>query len=225
MSFTIVIAPSGFKESLSVNDVIRAIGHGVRTALPDARILEAPMLDGGEGFTQALVNATCGTLHQVTVTGPVGMPVLSFFGIMGGTGPRIAVLEMAAAAGLLLVPRTLRDPGLTTSYGVGQLIRRAMDQGLRRILVEYSDSGINDGGAGMAQALGARLLDADGEEIDFGGYGLSRRARIDLSGMEPWLAEVPSTRPSTGTMSCWTRKGSACLWPAKRRIRRSGGGA
>lgn len=190
MTFTILVAPSGFKESLSVDDVTRAISKGVRSALPSARVLEAPMVDGGEGFTEALVNATQGTLHEATVTGPVGDPVASFFGLMGGSGPRTAVLEMAAAAGLSLVPKSMRDPGRTTSYGVGELIRRALDHGADRILVGCGDSGINDGGAGMAQALGARLLDSDGEEIGFGGYELSRLARIDSSGLDPRLAQV-----------------------------------
>ncbi|MGZ2255941.1 glycerate kinase [Roseobacter sp. A03A-229] len=190
MTFTILVAPSGFKESLSVDDVTRAISEGVRSALPSARVLEAPMVDGGEGFTEALVNATQGTLQEATVTGPVGDPVASFFGLMGGSGPRTAVLEMAAAAGLSLVPKSMRDPGRTTSYGVGELIRRALDHGADRILVGCGDSGINDGGAGMAQALGARLLDSDGEEIGFGGYELSRLARIDTSGLDPRLARV-----------------------------------
>ncbi|MCV3271307.1 glycerate kinase [Roseobacter sinensis] len=190
MTFTILVAPSGFKESLSVDDVTRAISKGVRSALPAARVLEAPMVDGGEGFTQALVNATGGRLHEATVTGPVGAPVSSFFGIMGGPGPRTAVLEMAAAAGLSLVPKTMRDPGRTTSYGVGELILRALDQGVDRILVGCGDSGINDGGAGMAQALGARLLDCAGEEIGLGGYELSRLSHIDTSGLDPRLAQV-----------------------------------
>ncbi|GFE48423.1 glycerate kinase [Roseobacter cerasinus] len=190
MTFTILIAPSGFKESLSVDDVTQAISAGVRAALPSAEVLEAPMVDGGEGFTQALVNATGGHLHEATVTGPVGQPVSSFFGIMGGSWRRTAVLEMAAAAGLSLVPKSMRDPGRTTSYGVGELILRALDHGADRILVGCGDSGINDGGAGMAQALGARLLDAEGQEIGFGGYELKRLADIDTSELDPRLAHV-----------------------------------
>ncbi|MGL4239366.1 glycerate kinase, partial [Tabrizicola sp.] len=190
MTFTILIAPSGFKESLSVDDVTEAISDGVARALPDARILKAPMVDGGEGFTEALVRATDGLMVEATVTGPVGRPVSSFFGLMGGPGPRTAVLEMAAAAGLSLVPRDMRDPGLTTSYGVGELILCALDAGAERILVGCGDSGINDGGAGMAQALGARLLDAEGQEIGSGGYELARLARIDISAMDPRLAGV-----------------------------------
>ena len=148
------------------------------------------MVDGGEGFTKALVAATGGRLHDVTVTGPVGAPVASFFGIMGGGGKVTAVLEMAAAAGLSLVPKDRRDPTLTTSFGVGQLILAALDRGAERILIGCGDSGINDGGAGMAQALGARLLDADGQELAAGGGALAALASIDLSGLDPRLETV-----------------------------------
>lgn len=190
MTLTILIAPSGFKESLSVGDVVGAIAHGVRRAMPDARILSAPMVDGGEGTTEALVHATGGRLHRAVVTGPVGDPVPSFWGELGGDGPRTAVIEMAAAAGLSLVPRDRRDPTLTTSRGVGELIVRAIDNGAERILIGCGDSGINDGGAGMARALGARLLDQAGCELPEGGGALARLARVDLSGLDPRLAHV-----------------------------------
>jgi len=129
MPLTFLVAPSGFKESLSVAQVTDAISEGIRRAIPGARILKAPMVDGGEGTVEALVDATGGTLFRLPVTGPVGKTVESFFGIMGGTGARTAVIEMAAAAGLRLVPRDQRDPTRTTSYGVGELIRAALDAG------------------------------------------------------------------------------------------------
>lgn len=190
MTLTILIAPSGFKESLSVTDVTGAIAEGVRRAMPDARILSAPMVDGGEGTTEALVQASGGRLHRAIVTGPVGDPVPSFWGELGGDGPRTAVIEMAAAAGLSLVPRDRRDPTLTTSRGVGELIVRAIDDGAQRILIGCGDSGINDGGAGMARALGARLLDKHGDPLPEGGGALARLARIDLSGLDPRLDRV-----------------------------------
>ena len=190
MTLNILIAPSGFKESLSVLDVTEAIADGVQAVLPDARILKAPLVDGGEGFTEALVQATGGALHPVTVTGPVGEPVAAHFGFLGNAPVRTAVLEMAAAAGLRLVPRDRRDPCLTTSRGVGELILAALDAGAERILLGCGDSGINDGGAGMAQALGARLLDADGREIGAGGAELARLRRIDLGGLDPRLVQV-----------------------------------
>ena len=190
MTYTVLVAPSGFKESMGAEEAAQAIAAGVRKAMPTARIRRAPMVDGGEGFTKAIVAATGGRLRRIAVTGPVGKPVESFFGFMGGKESRTAVLEMAAAAGLSLVPRDLRDPTRTTSAGVGELIRAALNAGATRILIGCGDSGINDGGAGMAQALGARLLDAEGREIGHGGGDLARLAEIDVSGLDPRLARV-----------------------------------
>lgn len=187
---TVLVAPSGFKESLSAQDVAELITTGVHRVMPDAVVLQAPMADGGEGFTEALVGATKGQLRSLAVTGPVGEEVQAFFGFLGGTAHRTAVIEMAAAAGLRLVPRNRRNPMLTTSHGVGELIRAALDAGAERILLGCGDSGINDGGAGMAQALGARLLDADGAEIGRGGGELARLAHIDLTHLDPRLARV-----------------------------------
>lgn len=190
MSLNILIAPSGFKESLSVLDVTEAIAAGVKAVLPDARLLKAPLVDGGEGFTEALVQATSGTLHHLTVTGPVGQPVAAHFGFLGDAPVKTAVLEMASAAGLSRVPRHQRNPCLTTSRGVGELILAALDAGAERILLGCGDSGINDGGAGMAQALGVQLLDAQDQEIGAGGAELTRLRRIDLSQRDPRLERV-----------------------------------
>lgn len=190
MSLTILVAPSGFKESLSAAEVADHIAEGVHRAIPDADVIRAPLVDGGEGFTEALVDATGGKMHCVTVTGPVGDPVESFFGFLGTGNGRTAVLEMAAAAGLRLVPRDRRDPTKTTSYGVGELIRAALDAGAEKILMGCGDSGINDGGAGMVQALGARLLDENGQELGAGGAELCRLKYIDVSKLHPRLREV-----------------------------------
>lgn len=190
MSFTVLVAPSGFKESLSADEAADCIEKGVRRAFPDATVLKAPMADGGEGFTKALVKATGGTLHHLTVTGPVNDPVEAHFGFLGGCDEPTAVIEMAAAAGLSLVPRDRRNPCLTTSYGVGELVRAALDHGARRILLGCGDSGINDGGAGMAEALGIRLLDAEGDLLPRGGAALANLAAIDLSGRDPRLETV-----------------------------------
>lgn len=189
-ALNVLIAPSGFKESLSAEAVADRIAEGVLDTMPGARVTKLPMADGGEGFTQALVNATGGTLRPVRVTGPVGTPVDAFFGLLGGRTSQTAVIEMAAAAGLRLVPRDRRNPMLTTSRGVGELIRAALDAGAQRVLLGCGDSGINDGGAGMVQALGARLLDAQGRELGAGGGELLRLHRIDLSGLDPRLARV-----------------------------------
>lgn len=190
MSLTVLIAPSGFKECLDAAGVTEAMALGVARAWPDATILKAPIADGGEGFARALCGATGGQMHEIVVTGPVGHPVQAVFGFLGGGGERTAVLEIAAACGLSLVPRDLRDPALTTSYGVGELIRAALDLGAERILVGCGDSGVNDGGAGMVQALGGKLLTCAGCDIGRGGAALLDLAAIDLSGLDPRLAGV-----------------------------------
>ena len=190
MPFRVVVAPSGFKESLSAEQAADCIEKGVLRASPGSVVTKVPMADGGEGFTRALVGATHGTIHPVTVTGPVGEPVQAFVGFLGGGAEPTAVIEMAAAAGLSLVPRDRRNPCLTTSYGVGELVRAALDLGAKRILLGCGDSGINDGGAGMAQALGIRLLDVNGNELDRGGAALTQLNRIDISPRDPRLAHV-----------------------------------
>jgi glycerate 2-kinase len=191
MPITILIAPSGFKECLGPTDVADSIAAGVLRAMPGARVLRAPMVDGGEGFTEALVAASGGTLHRLEVTGPLGQPVTACFGILGGDQARTAVIEIAAAAGLRLVPRDRRDPMRTTSFGVGELIRAALDAGAERLLVGCGDSGVNDAGTGMARALGVRFLDDNGEELGPGGGGLHRLARIDRSALDPRILRTP----------------------------------
>ncbi|MGI0495426.1 glycerate kinase [Alkalinema pantanalense CENA528] len=190
MSLNILIAPSGFKESLGADEVADCIAAGIMRVVPQAHIRKAPLVDGGEGFTKALVNATSGTIHEVTVMGPIGQPIQSHFGFLGGMSQRTAVLEMAAAAGLRLVPHEVRDPQITTTYGVGQLIQAALDLGAERILVGCGDSGTNDGGAGMAQALGVELLDGDNHPIGLGGRELHRLNRIHLANRDPRLDHV-----------------------------------
>jgi len=184
------VAPSGFKESLDAEEVADCIEKGILLALPDARIMKAPLVDGGEGFTKALVAATGGTLHAVTVTGPVGRSVDACYGFLGEPGPKTGVLEIASAAGLRLVPLEARDPLFTTTYGVGELIEAALDAGAMRLLIGCGDSGTSDGGVGMAQALGIRFLDAKGEKLGRGGGELSRLEHIDMSGLDSRLAKV-----------------------------------
>ncbi|MFG2548693.1 glycerate kinase [Streptomyces sp. NPDC048581] len=184
----VVVAPSGFKESLSAQAAADAIADGVRRVLPDAVLDLIPLVDGGEGTAAALAAATGGRLVALPATGPVGERIGTHFALLGSQDT--AVVEMAAVAGLSLVPRSLRDPGATTTYGVGELIGAALDTGVRRILIGCGDSGTSDGGAGALQALGARLLDADGFELPHGGRELTRLARIDPSGLDPRLRDV-----------------------------------
>src|SRR5882724_3541551 len=190
MAVNVLIAPSGFKESLSSEEVADCIEEGLLRVLPDANIQKTPLVDGGEGFTKTLVNITEGTLHEVPVTGPVGQPVQACYGILGGSGPRTAVMEMASAAGLRLVPEALRNPLCTTTYGVGELIKAGLEAGVERILLGCADSGTNDGGAGMAQALGIAFLDGAGNAIGWGGGELLKVRRIDISGLDPRLERV-----------------------------------
>nr|WP_055615926.1 glycerate kinase [Streptomyces phaeochromogenes] len=192
------VAPSGFKESLSAQAAADAIAAGVRRVVPDAEVDLIPLVDGGEGTARALASATGGRLVALPATGPLGEPVGTHFALLGtGSGSGIgsgsadtAVVEMAAVAGLSLVPHGLRDPGATTTYGVGELIRAALDTGVRRILVGCGDSGTSDGGAGALQALGARLLDEDGFELPQGGRELTRLHHIDPKGLDPRLAHT-----------------------------------
>ena len=187
---TVLVAPSGFKESLSAEEVADCIEAGILRAEPKARVLKAPLVDGGEGFTKTLVAVTGGSLHEVTVTGPVGQPVQSHYGFLGGATPKTAVLEMAAAAGLRLVPQDARNPLATTTFGVGELIRAALDEGAERLLIGCGDSGTSDGGAGMAQALGVSLLDSAGQALARGGEALAALERIDLSGLDPRASRI-----------------------------------
>jgi len=190
MTPRVLIAPSGFKESLGAEEVADCIARGISRALPDARIQKAPLVDGGEGFTKGLVAATGGTLHDLTVTGPVGQRIQAYYGFLGGADSKTAVLEMASAAGLRLVPRDARDPLVTTTYGVGELLKAALDAGAERVLVGCGDSGTSDGGAGAAQALGVRLLDGEGRDLGRGGGELARLEHIDLGGRDRRLERV-----------------------------------
>ncbi|MDI6626234.1 MAG: glycerate kinase [Rhodococcus sp. (in: high G+C Gram-positive bacteria)] len=183
-----VVAPSGFKESLGADEVASAIAAGIRRVVPGAIVNSVPLVDGGEGSARALAGATLGKVIDTVVTGPVGKPVDSHFALLGTDGPVTAVVEMAAAAGLSLVPRDMRDPTVTTSRGVGELIRTALDYGAERILLGCGDSGTSDGGAGLLQALGVRLLDAEGLELGDGGGELTRLDHIDVSGLDSRLS-------------------------------------
>ena len=187
----IVIAPSGFKESLSAEEAAKIIAKGVRNILPDAEIAEVPLGDGGDGFTRTMMSATGGKIHKVPATGPTGKKIESHFGIFTDDGGmKVAVLEMAAAAGLSLVPKDKRNPFETTTYGVGELIKAALDKGVDKILLGCGDSGTNDGGAGAAQALGVKLLKSNGNDIEQSGSGLKDLAKIDLSNRDERLGKV-----------------------------------
>ncbi|MFC5403256.1 glycerate kinase [Cohnella soli] len=182
----IVLAPDSFKGSLTAQLACEAMETGIRRVMPDAEIVQVPMADGGEGTAQCLVDATGGQMRAVTVRGPLGDPVQAQYGVLGdGT---TAVIEMAEASGITLVPAEHRDPLSASTYGTGELIRQALDDGCRSFLLAIGGSATNDGGAGMAQALGAKLLDEDSSELSPGGGALGRLQRIDLSALDERLA-------------------------------------
>ncbi|WP_078392675.1 glycerate kinase family protein [Shouchella patagoniensis] len=189
----IVLVPSGFKESLNAEQVAKSMKEGIFRALPNAEVVSIPLVDGGEGFVETMVKWTGGTLEALTVTGPVLQKVSALFGFLGSAPKKTAVIEIAQAAGLKLVPKNQRNPLCTTSYGVGEMIRAALDLGAERILVGCGDSGINDGGIGMAQALGVRFFDKDGSVIDArqGASVLPAIASIDIAARDPRLENVP----------------------------------
>ena len=184
----IVIAPDSFKESLTALEVAEAIEAGLKKVLPDAEYVKVPMADGGEGTVQSLVDATEGRLISAEVRAPLGNKVRAEFGLSGDG--RTAIIEMAAASGLHLVPPEARNPLRTTSYGTGELILAALAEGVEKIIVGIGGSATNDGGAGMLQALGALLLDAHHQPIGAGGGCLQDLAAIDLSGLDKRLADV-----------------------------------
>ena len=183
----IVIAPQSFKGSLSALEVAQAMALGIKRVLPDAETVAVPMADGGEGTVEALVDATCGQIITTDVTGPLGESITAKWGILGDgvTG----IIEAAAASGITLVPPGKLNPLITTTYGTGELIGAALNAGCRKLIVGIGDTATNDGGAGMAQALGVRLLDNRGKELPWGGAALARLDRIDISGLDHRLAE------------------------------------
>lgn len=213
----IVVAPDSFKESLRATAVCEAIAAGVRDAAPQADVVLCPIADGGEGTVDALVAATGGRIIRTRVRGPLGDPVDAAWGLLGtiphrdgvkaiavrgdndSRSPHVAsapdaptaVIEMAAASGLPLVPADRRDPLLTTTYGTGELVKAALDAGARQIILGIGGSATNDGGVGCAQALGVRFLDSDGRELPhgLGGGMLERIHAIDMSRRDPRLAD------------------------------------
>ncbi len=200
---TIVIAPDSFKGSVSSIGAAAAIEQGLRRVIPEAETFSIPMADGGEGTTEALLYSVGGELISAEVTGPLGEPVTAHWAKLSNGA---AVIEMASASGLPLVPPDRRDPGVTTTRGTGQLIRAALDSGCRKLLIGIGGSATNDGGGGMAQALGVSLTDLSGAELGPGGLELARLETIDISGLDPRLSEceimVASdvTNPLTGPL-------------------------
>ncbi|WP_339503349.1 glycerate kinase [Pseudomonas silesiensis] len=184
----IVIAPDSFKDSLCAQGVADAIALGLADVWPDAQLVKCPMADGGEGTIESVLAACDGQLRRVDVRGPLGATVKAAWGWLPHN--HTAIIEMAEASGLQRVPLDQRDACISSTFGTGQLIRAALDAGAQRVILAIGGSATNDGGAGAMQALGVKLLDAQGRELAPGGLALAQLARIDLSDIDPRLAEV-----------------------------------
>lgn len=184
----IVIAPDSFKGSLSSLEVAQAMERGVRRVLPHSTTVLLPLSDGGEGLVDSLVVASGGKLVEYEVQGPLGSPVTAKMGLLGDG--QTAVIEMAQASGLTLIKEEERNPLFTSTFGTGELMRHALDSGCTKLIIGIGGSATNDGGMGMAQALGFRFLDAKGELLGSGGGELARLASIDTSQVDPRIKGV-----------------------------------
>ena len=184
----VVIAPDSFKDSLDAARVARAISAGLAQVWPDAKRIECPMADGGEGTLEAIVAASDGELRRRWVRGPLGQPVEAGWGWLAGS--RTAIIEMAQASGLQLLSSAERDACRSSTWGTGELIAAALDAGAQRIVLAIGGSATNDGGSGMLRALGLHMLGADGHPLAEGGLALARLAKIDASGLDPRLSQV-----------------------------------
>ena len=210
----VVIAPDSYKGCLSALEVAKAMERGVLSVFPSAEVRKIPIADGGEGTVAALVTATNGQLRQAEVTDPLGNKISAHWGVLGDG--RTAVIEMAAASGLPLVPKEKRDPRVTTTYGTGELIKAALADGLAKIIIGIGGSATNDGGTGMARALGVRFLDAAGQEVAAGGGSLAEICQIDTTGLDPRLKNTEIVVAcDVDNPLCGTRGASAVFGPQK----------
>ncbi|MEJ5903467.1 glycerate kinase [Pseudomonas kermanshahensis] len=210
----IVIAPDSFKDSLDAAGVARAIATGLAEVWPDAELIECPMADGGEGTMDAILAASQGELRRLAVRGPLGHSVEAGWGWLPQS--RTAIIEMAQASGLQLVPTQQRDACRSSTWGTGELIAAALAAGARRIVLAIGGSATNDGGSGMLRALGLRLLDAEGQALEEGGLALAKLARIDASDLDPRLAEVQvEVAADVDNPLCGANGASAIFGPQK----------
>ena len=210
----IVVAPDSYKGSVSALGVADAMERGIRRVFPEAVVRKIPIADGGEGTVESMVGATGGALRKTQATGPLGGGVDAHWGILGDG--KTAVIEMAAASGLTLVARDKLNVRAATSRGTGELMLAALDAGLRKIIIGIGGSATNDGGAGMARALGIRFLGADGHDLPEGGAALAQLARIDLSGLDPRIAETELiVACDVDNPLCGARGASAVFGPQK----------
>ena len=211
---TFVLAPDSFKHSLTAQEVCNAMEKGIRVKFPGAHFIHIPMADGGEGTVQSLVDATGGRIEKIEVQDPLGRSVMASIGISGdGT---TGFIEMSSASGIMLISEKERDPLSASTYGTGQLIKACLEKGIRRIIIGIGGSATNDGGAGMAVALGARLLDREGKSIPSGGGGLSMLNSINIDDLDERLkdTEIFVACDVTNPL-CGARGASAVYGPQK----------
>lgn len=205
----IVIASDKYKGSLSAREVCRVIGKTIEEIGPNIEVILSPMADGGDGTVETLVESLDGKFVELEVKGPLGKPVMARFGMIGSS---TAVIEMASASGLVLVPAGRRNPMETTTYGTGELILKAIDMGSKKIIVGIGGSATNDGGMGMAQALGYRLLDSSGDPLGFGGKELVRLSSIDDAGINSKLLSTTIEVASDVDNPLYGKKGAAYVY-------------
>jgi glycerate kinase len=210
----IVIAPDSFKDSLSAQGVADAIALGLAQVWPDAQLIKCPMADGGEGTVESILAACEGELRRTLVRGPLGASVDADWGWLPQS--HTAIIEMAEASGLQLVPVAQRDACISSTFGTGQLIRAALDAGAQRVILAIGGSATNDGGAGAMQALGVKLLDAQGQTLSPGGLALAQLASVDLSEIDPRLAKVRfDIAADVNNPLCGSHGASAIFGPQK----------
>lgn len=183
----IVVAPDSFKGSLTSVEAAQCMANGIHKKIPEAEVMQKPMADGGEGTVDALLMASGGKRIPLEVTGPLGTKISTAYAITGG---KTAVIECAAIAGLTQVPAPQQNPDHTTSFGLGEAIRNALDQGCTELIIGLGGSAVNDGGLGMLQALGMKATDSNGENVGFFGKDLQRVKAVDFSGMDPRIQHI-----------------------------------
>lgn len=210
----IVLAPDSYKGSLTAQKACGAMAAGIRKVMPEAEIIQAPMADGGEGTVQSLVDATGGRIYMANVKNPLGQIVTAKYGILGDR--ETAVIEMAEASGLYLINKQERNPLLTSTYGTGELIYNALEQGCRKFILGIGGSATNDGGMGMAQALGVRFLDEKRQDLPDGGGNLGRLEYIDVAGLDKRISESSFTVAcDVGNPLCGPNGASVVFGPQK----------
>lgn len=183
-----VLATDSFKESMTSIEACNVMEKAIKKIKSDAEVIKVPMADGGEGTVEALVNSTSGTFVETEVLNPLGQKIKASYGILGDK--KTAVIEMAKASGIELIKREDRNPMITTTYGTGQLIKHAIENGIKHLVIGIGGSATNDGGCGMLQALGVKLLDKDNNEIPFGGGSLNKIENIDVSNMHEGIKDA-----------------------------------